>query len=152
MKNKVEKLINELTYLLLICNDGKEGFKNAAELTNTPELQSLFVEYSEQRSAFAETLKTYIHTLGGDADNDTGGTLGILHRRWMDIKSVLSLKNDKVIMDTCITGERAAVEAYDKVLMRSIIEPGLKKVLMSQRDRIMDIIENVQEMKTWFSF
>ena len=146
MENSNE-ITNQLTLLLGICNDGKEGYKNAASNADSAELKALFTTYSIQRSEFAMDLKTCIRQSGGDPDNEKGGPLGALHRTWMDIKTAFTSNDDKAILDACITGEKAAVESYDKALERTDLSPNTRQMLISQRADISESLRNIENLE-----
>ncbi|WP_423147318.1 ferritin-like domain-containing protein [Rubrolithibacter danxiaensis] len=147
MSNQNENLVEGLKHLLSIANDGKEGYKNAAENADAGELKALFTTYSIQRSEFADVLKTCIQQNGGDPDNTGGGPLGVLHRTWIDIKTALTGNDNKAVLDAVITGEKAAVEAYDKVLQDVNIQPELMQILSTQRDEIREAMEHIQRLE-----
>jgi len=44
--------------LIQTLKDGREGFKQAAESVSNPNLKSLFRDYSQQRSRFANALQS----------------------------------------------------------------------------------------------
>lgn len=147
METTFEKTVANLKHLLSICNDGKEGYKTAAENSDAAELKALFTTYSIQRAGYEMQLKTSIHQCHADPDNEAGGPLGALHRVWMDIKTALSSNDNKAILDACITGEQAALEAYDKALEDQELLPEVKQVLVEQREGIADCLKNIQSLQ-----
>src|SRR6478672_7065386 len=108
-----KKAIERLNHLIAIDNDGKFGYENAAKDVKDVTLQQLFRQYSLERGKYAEALKTEVARLGGSPDSG-GGPLGALHRTWMDIKSTFTSGERDAILNTCITGEEAAVKAYQE--------------------------------------
>ena len=142
-----KKIIEDLTHLLAIANDGKEGYKNAAENADAAELKALFTTYSIQRADFEMELKSIIRQHGGDADNEKGGPLGTLHRTWIDIKTAFTTNDNHAVIDAVITGEKAAVEAYDEVLSNENIGYDLRQILITQREDINECLKNVQNLE-----
>jgi uncharacterized protein (TIGR02284 family) len=151
MDKKNEETIDGLRHLLSICNDGKEGYKHAAENADTGELKALFTTYSIQRAEFADKLKTCLREQGGDPDNETGGPLGILHRTWIDIKTAITTNDNKAVLDACITGEKAAVEAYDKVLEDENINADIRQIVMQQRSQIAEALQHIQRLELQYA-
>jgi len=115
LKTKQE-VINDLLEVLQLVNDGKEGYQSAAEATDTPELKALFLQLSGERIVYAAELKEHIALHGEEAENQSGGILGGLHRTWLTIKQALSSKEDKAILNAITTGERAAIAKYDELI------------------------------------
>lgn len=151
MENRNEDLIDGLKHLLHIANDGKEGYKTAAEDAKSAELKALFTTYSIQRSEFEMELKSLLRQLGADSDNESGGPLGAIHRVWMDIKTALTSNDNHAILDACITGEKSAIEAYDKVLADTSLTPEMRETLTSQRSDISESLRNVQNLEQQYS-
>jgi uncharacterized protein (TIGR02284 family) len=151
METRNEELIDGLKHLLHIANDGKEGYKTAADDADSAELKALFTTYSIQRSEFEMELKSCIRQLGADSDNDSGGPLGAIHRVWMDIKTALTGNNNHAVLDACITGEKAAIEAYDKVLANSDLSQDMRETLTSQRSAISEGLRNVQTLEQQYA-
>ena len=146
MENRNEDLIQGLKHLLHIANDGKEGYKTAADDADSAELKAIFTTYSIQRSEFEMELKSLLRQLDADADNESGGPLGALHRVWMDIKTALTTNDNHAILDACITGEKAAIEAYDKVLTDTSVSPEMRETLSSQSSDIQESLSNIQNL------
>jgi len=147
MENINDKTVTGLKHLVSICNDGKEGYRNAAENCDAPELKALFTTYSIQRSEFEMVLKSCIHELGANADNESGGPLGVLHRTWIDIKTALTPNDNKAVIEACITGEKAAIEAYEKVLQDAGLSLETHQILATQRRDIKECLANISNLE-----
>lgn len=147
METANEETIASLKHLVSICNDGKEGYKHAAENCDSPALKALFTTYSIQRSEFEMVLKTCIHQLGANAENESGGPLGILHRTWIDIKTALTPNDNKAVLEACITGEKAAIDAYRKVLDESTLSVSTRQIIYTQRKEIEECLNNISNLE-----
>lgn len=147
MKETTSTITGELQRLLSICNDGREGYKNAADNAETGELKALFTTYSIQRAEFSDKLRTCIRHLGSNPDNISGGPLGVIHRTWIDIKSALAGRDNHAVLDACITGEKAAVDAYDKVLEKKGMSLEIRQLLMQQRSQINEALQHIQKLE-----
>lgn len=140
------QIINDLKELLVLINDGKEGFETSSEATDKIELKGLFLRFSAQRALYSIELKAYIEKLGGKAANENGSVLGNLHQAWIDIKQALSSKEDKAILNTVITGEKVALDRYNKLIADSDEQDGHIQLLRSHRDGIQDAMGAVYTM------
>ncbi|MCA1589223.1 MAG: PA2169 family four-helix-bundle protein [Acidobacteria bacterium] len=107
--------MSTLNGLIETCKDGQTGFKEAAEGLERSDLKSLFYEFSQQRSQFAGELQALVGSLGGDPEN-SGSTLGALHRGWINIKSAVTGRDDEAILNECERGEDGAKDAYKSAL------------------------------------
>jgi uncharacterized protein (TIGR02284 family) len=144
LKSKKE-VINDLLEILQLVNDGKEGYQTAAESTDTPELKSLFLKLSGERIVYAAELKEHIALHGEEAENESGGILGGLHRTWLTIKQAFSGKEDKAILVAITTGERAAIEKYDECIANFADHAHHMTLLTEQRDGIKAALSEIEK-------
>jgi uncharacterized protein (TIGR02284 family) len=141
-----KEIISDLKELLSIVNDGKEGYESSSEATETIELQGVFLKYAAQRAAYAEELRAHIATHGGDADNESGGVLGALHRTWIDIKQALSSKEDIAILDAIVTGEKAAIDKYDEYISDYTDHADHIELLKKQREGVLEALKEIESL------
>ncbi len=110
-----DKVISKLNDLIEICRDGQQGFKEASENAENPDLKSFFNQASQQRAQFAGELQQEVRGLGGDPET-SGSATGAAHRAWINIKGTLTGKDDHSILNEVERGEDSAVETYQEVL------------------------------------
>lgn len=139
-----KEIISDLKGLVNIVNDGKEGYESASETTDSIELKGLFLKYSAQRAGYAMELKEHITQHGGDSENEDGGILGSLHRTWIDIKQALSSKEDAAILGAIETGEKAAIEKFDKCLEDYASHADHIGLLQKQRTGILEALREIE--------
>jgi uncharacterized protein (TIGR02284 family) len=139
-----KEIISDLKGLVNIVNDGKEGYDSSSEATDSIELKALFLKYSAQRATYAAELKAHIAQHGGESENEEGGVLGALHRTWIDIKQALSSKEDAAILGAIETGEKAAIEKYDKVLEDYASHADHIELLQKQRTGILEALREIE--------
>lgn len=139
-----KEIISDLKGLVNIVNDGKEGYESASETTDSIELKGLFLKYSAQRAGYALELKEHIVQHGGDSENEDGGILGSLHRTWIDIRQALSSKEDAAILSAIETGEKAAIEKFDKCLEDYASHADHIGLLQKQRTGILEALREIE--------
>ncbi|MET4138409.1 PA2169 family four-helix-bundle protein [Pedobacter sp. UYP1] len=139
-----KEIISDLNGLVNIVNDGKEGYESASETTDSIELKGLFLKYAAQRAGYAMELKEHIAQHGGDSENEDGGILGSLHRTWIDIKQALSSKEDAAILGAIETGEKAAIEKFDKCLEDYASHADHIGLLQKQRTGILEALREIE--------
>jgi len=144
LKSK-EEVINDLQELLVLVNDGKEGYHDAAEATDTPELKAFLSQISGERIVYAAELKEHIALHGGNGDNDGGGILGGLHRAWLNVKHVFSSNDDQAILGAITTGERAAIAKYEELIADYADHADHLKLLTEQKDGIVAALQKVEQ-------
>jgi uncharacterized protein (TIGR02284 family) len=144
LKTKQE-IINDLQDLQVLVNDGKEGYKSAAEATETPELKAFFLQISGERIVYAAELDEHIALHGEIASNENGGILGGLHRAWLNVKQAFSSSDDKAILQAITTGERAALAKYDELINDYVDHADHLKLLTEQRDGVKKALQQVEQ-------
>lgn len=110
-----KKSIDVLNKLIEINNDRIEGYETASKETEEMELKTLFAQLSETSRNCKAELIDEITQLGGDPVEGTK-TSGKFFRAWMDVKSALTGKDRKAILNSCEYGEDVAVNTYKEVL------------------------------------
>ena len=145
MENYNKELVDQLNHLITICNDGKYGYETAAQDAESHLLKVMFLTNSVERTHFVNVLHEEVRKAGGNPE-EGGGPLGAIHRAWIDVKTALSTKDDKAVLGACITGERAALNAYDDVLEKNYLSAYLRNVLTDQRFNIEEILNKVEAM------
>ncbi|WP_413670161.1 PA2169 family four-helix-bundle protein [Mucilaginibacter sp. Mucisp86] len=140
-------VIRDLTELLHLVYDGKEGYQHAAETTKTPALHMLFLKLAHEREAYANELKEHIAFHGGKAHDQEGGVLGGLHRTWITIKDALTGKSDADLLAAIVTGEQAAIAKFDECIADHKDHADHLKLLVRQRDGIWAALGEIEVLK-----
>jgi uncharacterized protein (TIGR02284 family) len=140
-----EDVISTLNSLIETCKDGQNGFQTAAEGVERSDLKSIFYEYSQQRSQFAGELQTLVRELGGDPEN-TGSTSAAIHRGWINIKSIVTGKDDQAILDECERGEDVAKAAYEKATQTEL-PSNVSTVVQQQATQVKEAHDRVRALR-----
>jgi uncharacterized protein (TIGR02284 family) len=131
-----EEILFSLNELIETCLDGKQGFLEAATHAANSQLKQMCMEYSLQRAQFAAQLQDEVRRLGGEPE-EAGSVPGALHRRWMEVKSAVTGRDDDAIIAECERGEDVALARY-----RENIE---KKLPATARDLILPQFQAIQK-------
>jgi uncharacterized protein (TIGR02284 family) len=141
-----DNVISTLNNLIETCRDGQNGFKEAAENVESPELKSFFNQIVLERSQFVGELQQEVQRLGGDPEN-TGSTAAAIHRVWMDIKGSLTGRDDQSILNECERGEDSAVEAYTDALKDEKLPANLRSIVERQSRSIQEAHNRVKHLR-----
>jgi len=145
---KPDELTSTLNGLIEINRDGQKGFTDAADHIQNPELKTFFLEQSRNRARFIGELQQEVRGLGGDPEN-SGSTLGSLHRAWLDLKSTLG-GGDHAILAACESGEDAAVKEYEKALGKEL-PANLRTLLGQQYGSVKQAHDTVKQFRDRFA-
>lgn len=131
--------------VLDICHDGVKGYERAAEEIGNDEFRTIFHRLAQQRKLFIEELKNDMRDRGAQLE-DTGTVKGYFHRNWLDIKGTFSSKEDAAVIKEARTGEKEALDVYDKTL-NSEVPAYIKDRLQKQRRLIAGAIVQLNEFE-----
>jgi uncharacterized protein (TIGR02284 family) len=140
-----EKTISTLNGLIETLKDGEQGFKTAAEAVQDPSLKTLFQQYSRQRSEMTRELQTEVRRLGGDPEK-AGSMAGAAHRGWINIKSVVTGKDDPSIIAEAERGEDSAKKMYEEALTQPL-SPQTLALVREQSMKIHDAHDRVRALE-----
>ena len=140
-----DNAISVLNNLIETCKDGELGFKTAAEGLKSAELKAKFLEYSRQRAELAGELQSEVRKLGGDPEK-AGSVSGSLHRGWLDIKSVITGKDDHAIVAEAERGEDVAKAAYENALKEALPGSALT-VVQQQSAKVRQAHDHVRDLR-----
>ena len=112
---KTEKTIDVLNSLIEINNDRIYGYETASKEVEETDLKMLFANATETSIRIKAQLVAEVKNLGGKETESTT-TSGKIFRIWMDVKSAVTGKDRKMILDSCVFGEDAAIKTYEEAL------------------------------------
>ncbi|WP_339527197.1 PA2169 family four-helix-bundle protein [Pseudomonas sp. EA_35y_Pfl2_R111] len=115
----LDKTISVLNDLIETSKDGEAGFRTCAEDVKNAELKTLFTSRARECATAAEELQAMVLGFGGTPENDTS-VAGDLHRRWVDLKSLVSGKDEESILNECERGEDVAKKRYAEALKNEL--------------------------------
>ena len=140
-----DNAISILNNLIETCKDGELGFKTAAEGLKAPDIKTKFLEYSRQRSEMVRELQSEVRRLGGDPEK-SGSVAGTMHRGWLDIKSVITGKDDHAIVAEAERGEDVAKSAYETAL-KAALPVTAQTVVQQQAAKVRQAHDQVRNIR-----
>ncbi len=138
-------VISTLNGLIETCKDGQDGFKAAAEGIERSDLKKVFYEFSQQRSEFVGVLQELVRSVGGDPEK-SGSVSAALHRGWIDIKSLVTGKDEEAILNECERGEDYAKEAYTDAL-KTTLPANVSSVVSQQSQAILAAHNKIKALR-----
>lgn len=111
--------ISVLNDLIETSKDGEKGFRECAEDLKNPQLKTTMNQRAQDCATAAAELQQLVRTLGGDPETSTS-VAGDMHRRWVDLKSMVTGKSDEAILNECERGEDVALKSYRKALDKDL--------------------------------
>ena len=114
-----DDIISTLNNLVETSRDGEEGFRTSAEHAKDAQLKSLFQNRADSCAAAVRELQDIVLAQGGKP-SESSSVSGTLHRRWVDIKSMVTGRDDVAILNEVERGEDVAVASYKKALSQGL--------------------------------
>ena len=112
---ETSKDVSILNTLIATLIDSVTGYQDAAANAEGGRFQELFRKFADERSHSVEQLRARVRALGGKAEDD-GSFLGKTHQRFLDLKAVVTGRDDKAIINEVERGEDYLKEKFDAAL------------------------------------
>jgi uncharacterized protein (TIGR02284 family) len=135
--------ISTLNDLIATTYDSINGYTEAAENSDSQRFAAMFTSRSVEREAAIRMLRTEVIRLGGKPD-DNGTVLGGAHRMFMNLKSVVTGRDEKAIIAEVEQGEDHIKAKFEDALADSDISP---QVMHTIRECFVSIKQGHDEMR-----
>ncbi len=151
---KTENTIDVLNSLIEINNDRIYGYETASKEVEETDLKMMFSQATETSLKCKAQLVAEVKSLGGEPTESTT-TTGKIYRIWMDVKALVTGKSRKVILDSCVFGEEAAIEKYHEALNNGgDLTSGLQLIIAEQllvikadQDKVKKVVDMIELSK-----
>lgn len=140
-----DDVISTLNDLIETCKDGEEGFRTCAEDIKDTQMKSFFTSRAQSCAEAAAELQQEVRALGGNPETSSSIS-GALHRRWVDIKGLVTGKDDEAILNECERGEDVAKRSYETALGKSL-PANIKSIVERQYNGVLKNHDQVKAMR-----
>lgn len=135
--------LNTLTATLI---DSVEGYRDAAENTESGRFQELFRQMANDRNSCVEDLRAEVRRLGGEAEDDQS-TMGSLHQRWLDLKAAITGRDDKAIINEVERGEDYLKAKFEAALDKEDLSGESRSVVQRAYQSVREGHDKVSALK-----
>lgn len=112
-------MLNTLIATLL---DSIEGYQKSAENVENQHFAELFNERARERQQVVTKLQAAVAQAGGTPEDDAS-TLGSIHRVFVDLKSAVTGRDDKAIVNEVERGEDYLKEKFEAAMGNADLSP-----------------------------
>lgn len=127
--------ISTLNTLIATTIDSITGYENSAKDIDNQRFAEMFRQRADERQQVVEQLRGEVRRLGGDPE-ESGSFLGKTHQRFEDLKSAITGKDEKAIINEVERGEDYLKEKFETALndgnlsgeSRSVVEQAYQSV------------------------
>lgn len=138
-------VISTLNDLIETCKDGEQGFRTCAEDIKDAQMKSFFATRAQSCAEAAAELQQEVRALGGNPETSSS-IAGALHRRWVDIKGLVTGKDDEAILNECERGEDVAKRSYETALGKSL-PANIKAIVERQYNGVLKNHDQVKALR-----
>jgi uncharacterized protein (TIGR02284 family) len=142
-----DDVISVLNDLVQTSKDGEQGFLACAEDAAQRDVQfkALFEDRSRECAAAVLELQELVRALGGDPVKH-GSVSGTMHRQWLNIRSLITGKDDEAVLNECERGEDAALKTYREALQKDL-PANIRMVVERQYQGVLANHERVKSLR-----
>lgn len=140
-----DDIISTLNDLIETCKDGEEGFRQCAEDLHDPQIRSTFNDRARGCAEAARELQEVVVEYGGDPQKGSSVS-GSLHRRWVDVKSAVTGKDEVSVLNECERGEDVAVKSYRNALEKEL-PPDVRAIVERQYNGVLRNHDQVKALR-----
>lgn len=138
----VESCLRQITQLNL---DSRDGFQEAADEVDDPNLRRLFEGLARERGDQAAELQSLVASEGGEPVVE-GSYLAAMHRTWMQIRKAIVSNDAHAILAEAERGEDHIKEAYEDALPRTT-DSKLMPVLDRQYRQVVAAHDRIRNLR-----
>lgn len=120
--------ISVLNGLIKTTLDSMKGFRDAAEHADSSQFKSMFSEFAQERSRVASLMQAEVRQLGGNPEDDSS-FLAAAHRTFLDLKSALTGRDDKAVIQEVERGEDFIKAKFEKAMSDGDLAPNTQTVI-----------------------
>lgn len=137
--------ISTLNSLIKTTIDSVNGYQESAEAVENERFRSMFTELAQDRQQVVPKLQAEVSRLGGNPEDD-GSAAAAMHRGWVDLKSAITGRDDKAIINEVERGEDYIKEKFESAMndgdlsaeCRSVVQQCYESVRRGH-DRVRDL-------------
>lgn len=144
-----DKDVAVLNTLLSTVYDSVKGYEESSRDVDSQQVRDLFHEGAKERVEVAHMLRDAITSMGGDP-TDSPSALGAAHRAFMNLREMISSREDKAIIEEVERGEDYIKEKFETAIGNvdlspqtlTVVQQAYAKVKMGH-DRARDLKRSV---------
>jgi uncharacterized protein (TIGR02284 family) len=141
-----KETVKGLQDLLKINYDSREGFKEVMLKSENPALTNYLKGRAALHSAFSTELSNVLLSLNATPAKK-GTASGVIHRTWIDVKTVVTGRYAETLLEECLRGEKAIVDEYKEALTGKNFAPDIEMLLNNQLSYIASTLSEVKTLE-----
>lgn len=140
-----EEIIDTLNELIQTCEDGALGFRTCADDVSDLQLRTFFANRAQACAAASAELQDLVRAYGGEPAGG-GDWSAALHRRWIDVRALVSGRGDRAVLEECERGEDVALLSYQRAAQQDL-PPDVREVVERQLQGVLRNCDHVRSLR-----
>jgi len=138
--------VTTLNSLIATTIDSINGYQESADAVENPQFRELFQELARDRQQVLPQLQAAVARLGG-APEDDGTTLAAAHRTFVDLKSAITGRDDKGIINEVERGEDHIKDKFETALNGGELSADARQVVQEAYTSVRRGHDRVRDLK-----
>jgi uncharacterized protein (TIGR02284 family) len=138
--------ISTLNSLIATTIDSINGYRESADAVDSQRLRDLFNTLCEDRQQVLPQLQAQVAKLGGNPEDD-GTALAAAHRGFVDLKSAITGRDDKAVINEVERGEDHIKHKYESALQEQDLSSETREVINRAYESVRRGHDQVRDIK-----
>ena len=138
--------ISVLNGLITTTIDSVDGYRSSAEAVENPRFAEQFTSRATERSSVVEQLRAEVRKLGGNPEDD-GSVLAGGHRAFLNLKSAVTGRDDKAIINEVERGEDHIKAKYEAALGDDALSPTTRSLVETAYGSVRSGHDQMSQLK-----
>lgn len=135
-----------LNSLIATTIDSINGYQESADAVENPQFREMFQELARDRQQALPQLQAAVARLGGNPEDD-GTALAAAHRAFVDLKSAITGRDDKAVINEVERGEDHIKDKYETALNDTSLSAEARQVVQQAYDSVRRGHDRVRDLK-----
>ncbi|HEV2569333.1 PA2169 family four-helix-bundle protein [Sphingomonas sp.] len=138
--------VTTLNSLIATTIDSINGYQESADAVENPQFREMFQELARDRQQVLPQLQAAVARMGGNPEDD-GTTLAAAHRTFVDLKSAITGRDDKAVINEVERGEDHIKHKYEAALNDTALSADARQVVQQAYDSVRRGHDRVRDLK-----
>ena len=138
--------VSTLNSLIATTIDSINGYQESADAVTNPEFRTLFQELARDRQQVLPKLQADVARLGGNPEDD-GTALAAAHRVFVDLKSAITGRDDKAVINEVERGEDHIKHKFEAALADNDVSAQTRAAISEAYESVRRGHDRVRDLK-----
>src|SRR4051812_4022708 len=135
-----------LNSLIATTIDSINGYQESADAVEDSQFRELFQEMARDRQQVLPQLQAEVARLGGNPEDD-GTALAAAHRGWVDLKSAITGRDDKAVINEVERGEDHIKSKFEDAMNSDDLSAETRSVISQAYESVRRGHDRVRDLK-----